>query len=35
MEVDTKYKINFYDKELVKIIYLLDELDKINILKIY
>ncbi len=28
MEVDTKYKINFYDKELVKIIYLLDELDK-------
>ena len=28
MEVDTKYKINFYNKELVKIIYLLDELDK-------
>jgi len=28
MEVDTKYKINFYDKELVKIIYLLEELDK-------
>jgi len=28
MEVDTKYKINFFDKELVKIIYLLDELDK-------
>jgi soluble lytic murein transglycosylase len=28
MEVDTKYKINFYDKELVRIIYLLDELDK-------
>jgi soluble lytic murein transglycosylase len=28
MEIDTKYKINFFDKELVKIIYLLDELDK-------
>jgi len=28
MEVDIKYKINFYDKELVKIVYLLDELDK-------
>src|SRR5210317_158957 len=28
MEIDTKYKINFYDKELVKIIYLLDELNK-------
>ena len=28
MEVNTKYKINFYDKELVKIIYLLDELNK-------
>ena len=28
MEVNAKYKINFYDKELVKIIYLLDELNK-------
>ena len=35
MEVDTKYKINFYDKELVKIIYLLDELDKDKYTKAY
>jgi hypothetical protein len=34
-KIDDKYRKYFFKKELVKIVYLLDELKKINIQKIF